>query len=111
MTATLWDQVVDALKDEYKLTEEWKTSARGRSLRLKRGERIIVYLIPSGSSLQANFVLGGRAVEAARKLPGPVVRLIDTAPRCAAGTGVRFEVKGPEDIAIVQRLARIKLDD
>jgi hypothetical protein len=43
------------------------------------------------------------------KLPQRVVKIIDEAPRYPEGTGVRFNVKGFKDIAIVKKLAAIKL--
>jgi len=50
-------------------------------------------------------------VEAARvsDLPAGAIRIIDSAKRYAEGTAVRIEVKGPADIAVVLRLAAIKL--
>jgi uncharacterized protein (UPF0218 family) len=38
-----------------------------------------------------------------------VIRIIDSAKRYAEGTGVRIDVNGPEDIAVVEKLAAIKL--
>ncbi len=107
----LWDQLVAVLKEEYKLVEEWNYSKKW-SLRLKRGKRNIVYLLPSPQAIQASFALGGKAVEQARKeLPPAVVQVIDAAPRYAEGTGVRLAVNEAADIAVIQKLARIKLEN
>ena len=75
------------------------------------GERAILYLSPCHGCFRASFALGGKAVEAARvsDLPAGAIRIIDSAKRYAEGTAVRIEVKGPADIAVVLRLAAIKL--
>jgi hypothetical protein len=43
-------------------------------------------------------------------LPRRVIKIIDTAPRYPEGTGVRLEVRGPRDVAIVKKLAVVKLE-
>ena len=57
------------------------------------------------------FVLGDRAVQAARQgdLPKPVLKAIDEAPRYAEGTGARLIVKGAKDLPAIRKLALIKL--
>ena len=110
----LWDELVDGLAKEHKLAREWNSYSKkaGWALRLKRGERNIVYLSPSRGAFRASFALGDKAVQAARAcgLPKPVIKLIQEAKRYAEGTAVRIDVNGPADIAIVKQLAAIKLD-
>jgi len=111
----VWDRLLAELAEEFDLvTWEWNSYSRkaGWSLRLKRGERNIVYLSPGRASFMASFALGDRAVRAAResKLPKAVVRIIDEAKRYAEGTAVRLEVGGPKDIAAIKRLVAIKLE-
>jgi hypothetical protein len=57
------------------------------------------------------FVLGDKAVEAARqsKLPKAVMKIIDEAPRYPEGTGVRLEIAARKDLAAVKKLAAVKL--
>ena len=57
------------------------------------------------------FVLGDRAVEAARQsnLPLSLVEAIEAAPHYAEGTGVVLFVRQKGDLAAVQRLVPIKL--
>src|ERR1035437_6387990 len=110
----LWDQLVTGLAQEYGVAvQEWNSYSRkaGWSLRLKRGERNIVYLSPGRGCFMASFALGDRAVRAAREsaLPKPVLQIIESAKRYAEGTAVRLEVSGPRDIAAVKKLAAIKL--
>lgn len=112
----LWDQLVTDLAQECSITiAEWNSysSKAGWSLRLKSAKRTIVYLSPWRGRFQASFALGDKAVEAARRsgLPKPVLRIISEARRYAEGTAVRIEVKGPKDVAIVKKLAAIKLEN
>ena len=110
----LWDELVDALAKEHKLAREWNSSSKklGWSLRLKRGERNIVYLSPSRGCFRASFALGDKAVHAAREsgLPQRAIKIINDAKRYAEGTAVRIDVNSREDISIVKKLAAIKLD-
>jgi hypothetical protein len=110
----VWDQLIAELASEHGLTtREWKSySAKyGWSLRLKRGKRTIVWLAPCAGFFQAIFILGGKALTAIRQtaLPARVLRVIDEAPKNPEGTGVRVAIKGAKDIAVVKKLAAIKL--
>jgi len=110
----LWDRLLVSLAEQHGIvTREWNSYSpkAGWSLRLKRGKRAILYLSPCRGCFRASFALGGKAVEAAREsgLPPRVIEIIDTARRYAEGTGVRVDVNRPADIAIVQKLAAIKL--
>jgi hypothetical protein len=112
----LWDKLVTDLADDHGIvTQEWKSTSPkyGWSLRLKREKRTIVYLSPSKNCFNASLVLGGRAVEAARrsKLPQAVLKAIDESLRYAEGTGVRLLVKQAREVAIVTKLAAIKLEN
>ena len=110
----LWDELVDDLAKEHKLAREWNCYSKkaGWSLRLKRGERNIVYLSPLRGGFRASFALGDKAVQAARQcgLPQRAIKIIDEAKRYAEGTAVRIDVNGPEDLPIVRKLAVIKLE-
>jgi hypothetical protein len=110
----LWDRLLAGLADRHNIvTREWNSYSpkAGWSLRLKRDKRTILYLSPCRGCFRASFALGGKAVEAARAsgLPPSVIRIIDSAKRYAEGTGVRIDVNGPADIAVVEKLAAIKL--
>ena len=60
----LWDRVCAGLQ----LPGEWHSYSKkaGWSMRLKRGERNIVYLIPGSGEFEVSMVFGDRAVAAAR---------------------------------------------
>jgi hypothetical protein len=112
-TADLWKQLVDWLAEQGVAEEEWKSSSPkyGWSLRLKLKKRTIVYLGPCAGCFRVAFVLGDRAVAAARQsgLAKSTLKLLDEAPRYAEGTGVRLMVKAPKDLAAIRKLALIKL--
>ena len=110
----VWDRLVGELTGECGLSaDEWGSSSpkAGWSLRLKRGERRIVYLSPWRGRFVAAFALGDRAVQAARaaRLPLRVKQIIDEAKRYAEGTGIRIEVSSPKDVPAVRKLVEIKL--
>jgi hypothetical protein len=114
---TLWDQLITSLQsEEFKVREsEWKCPAPkyGWSLRLKRGGRNIIYLIPAVGTFRVAFTLGKKAVSAAMAsdLPDGIKQVIKDAPVYPEGRGVRFEANSREDIAIVLKLARFKLEN
>jgi len=112
----LWDEIVVGMAEELGLTgSEWKSYGvkHGWALQLRRGKRNIVHLAPCEGSIRVLFILGDRAVAAARatKLGARAAKLIDDAPRYPEGTGIRLEVSRPRQISLVRKLARIKLDN
>jgi ketosteroid isomerase-like protein len=109
-----WDQLIATLVEQLSLDgKEWNSYSRraGWALRLQYRRRNIVYLSPCQGCFAASFALGDKAVAAARadKLPKSVVQIIDEAKRYAEGTAVRIEVRAAEDVAVVRKLAAIKL--
>lgn len=112
-TAEVWKQLLDWLAEQGVADQEWKSSSPkyGWSLRLKVKKRTIVYLGPCNGCFRVAFVLGDRAVAAARKsdLSKNALKLLDEAPRYAEGTGVRLMARASEDLADVRQLAIIKL--
>ena len=112
----LWERALAELASEHRLVvREWNSHSpkAGWSLRMKRRERNIVYLSPARGCFLASFALGDKAVEAARAsgLPQRVLKLIAAAKKYAEGTAVRIEVRTPEDVEVVTKLAGIKLDN
>ena len=103
---TLWDRLCAGLD----LATEWHSYSKkaGWSMRLKRGERNIVYLVPGNGEFEVALVLGDRAVAAARE--GGLASMVEGARRYAEGTAIRFGVKGVKDIATVKKLAAIKME-
>jgi len=102
----LWDRVRDGLE----LPAEWHSYSKkaGWSMRLKRGERNIAYLIPGSGAFEVSMVFGDRAVAAARHRG--LGAMFDGAKRYAEGTAVRVPVKGPRDLANVKKMVALKLE-
>ena len=111
--AEVWKQLLDWLAEQGVADQEWKSvSAKyGWGLRLKLKKRTIVYLGPCVGCFRVSFVLGDRALAAARQgnLSKSTLKLLDEAPRYAEGTGVRLMVKAPKDLAAIRKLTLIKL--
>lgn len=110
----LWDQLLADLATGHDVAiREWNSYSpkAGWALRLKRGKRNIVYLSPCQGCFLASFVLGGKAVEAARQggLPPRLIRMLDEAKRYPEGTVLRIRVSKPPDAALVTKLAALKL--
>ena len=113
-SAKVWNEFVNwIVKDVGATEQEWQSVSTkyGWALRVKRKKRTIVYLGPLEGCFRVAFVLGPRAVEAAREsdLPESVVKAINEAPRYAEGTGVRFVVSSTKDLAPLRTLVHIKL--
>ncbi len=113
---SLWDRLLTELADELQLPmRDWNSYSpkAGWSLRVKRGDRIILYLAPFQGSFRASFALGDKAVRAALAsgLPQPVIKLIEGAKKYAEGTAVRIDVAGAADIEVVKRLAKAKVEN
>ena len=106
----LWDELLTELALPI---QEWNSYSpkAGWSMKLKLKKRTIVYLAPCHGSFRVAFVLGDKAMEAARqlKLPKAVLKIIDEAPRYTEGTGVRLEIAARKDLAAVKKLAEVKL--
>jgi hypothetical protein len=113
-SAQPWRQLMDWLVTEQRIDEqEWKSISPkyGWSLRVKLKKRTIVYLGPCADCFRASFVLGDRAVAAARQasLPKSVLTAIDEARRYAEGTGLQLIVHRASDLPAIQKLVEIKL--
>lgn len=109
-----WYRLIASVTQEHEpVCELWHFggSKNGWILRLKRKERIILYMIPQAGGFLVAFVLGERAVERAfaAPLPATVRDLIDEAPRYAEGRGFRMPIRGDEDIRAVLQLAAAKM--
>jgi hypothetical protein len=109
-----WDQLLTCLAQELDVKDqEWKRHSPkwGWSLRVKRKARTVVWLSPRTGCFEVLFILGGKAMQAARqsRLPQRVTRVSDEAPKYPEGTGVRLEVKSARDLSTLMKLAEIKV--
>ena len=110
----VWDLFIAGLAEENGVdVREWSSYSlkAGWSLRLKRKKRTIVWLAPCQGCFRVAFILGDKAMKAAREceFPQRIVRILEEAPKYPEGTGVRITVKGDRDIAVLKKLAAIKL--
>jgi hypothetical protein len=109
----IWKQLVDWLAEQGVSGWEWKSSGakHGWSLRLKMKKRNIVYLAPCAGCFRVAFVLGNRAMEAARKcgLSKSAIQALDEATRYPEGAGVRLMVRSEGGLDAVKKLALAKL--
>ena len=101
----LWDKLLETLPECG--GHEWNSYSpkAGWALRVQKDGRNIVYLSPAHGAFVASFALGGRAVAEARAaglIAGPVKKY-------AEGTAVRIEVRTARDVAVVRKLAAIKM--
>jgi uncharacterized protein DUF3788 len=110
----LWDQLLSTLADQLGVDDQqWNCYSvkAGWALKVKRGERTILYLSPRRNCFLASFALGDKAVKAAlaTNLPASILKLIREAKRYAEGTAVRIEVKSASDLPVIMKLAELKL--
>ena len=108
-----WKTILEWLAEQGVPDQEWKSISPkyGWSLRPKLKKRTIVHLSPCTGCFCVVFLLGDKAVAAARQsdLSKDALKLIDEAKRYAEGTGIRLVVKQKKDLAAVRKLALIKL--
>jgi hypothetical protein len=109
----VWTQLIDAVADRIgPVSQTWGFTSKstGWGLRLRRKERIIVYMTPQNGKILVSFALGEKAVAAAKaaKLSPALLAAIDAAPSYAEGRGVRIEVSSSRQVAALAMVAEIK---
>jgi hypothetical protein len=112
--APLWVQLVARVSTTCSpVTELWSFAGAkfGWSLRLKRKDRIVLYMTPQHGRILAGVVLGEKAAGAAADsgLPAPVLALVEDAPRYAEGRGIRLPVATPGDVEAACMLVALKM--
>ena len=94
----LWEKLIADLH----LDPEWNSYSpkAGWSLKLKQKKRTILYLGPCEGSFRAAFVLGDKAIAAAKssELPKRVLKMVAEAKKYPEGWAVRFEEVAAEDL-------------
>lgn len=109
-----WYRLIEAIGENHPPVDQvWNYGGAtiGWTLRLKRNDRVIVYLIPQHGVFLAGLVLGERAIQNAESLqiPDHVRALLDAAPRYAEGRGFRVPVHSDDDLTAVVQLAAAKM--
>lgn len=113
-TFLVWKQLEKDICERYgPLSAEWAYSSpkTGWGLRLKGKKRAFIYMTPCKGYFLASFVLGEKAVAYSREsgLPASVLTVIEAAPKYAEGRGVRFQVKRPDDLSWLLKVAAAKM--
>jgi hypothetical protein len=107
----LWSDTLKTLADVAP-DQEWHSYSikAGWALKLKKKDRVIVYLSPRNGWFLASFALGEKAVQEAlqSKLSETTLKSIKAAKKYAEGTAVRIEVRTSSDISAVEKIAVIK---
>jgi uncharacterized protein DUF3788 len=111
-----WNDLVRDLTRECGITDkEWNcySPKAGWSLRLKQKKRNIVYLAPCQGSFRVAFILGDKAMKAAKNTPfgAKFAKFVTEAVRYPEGSAIRFEVTDRDDVAFVKQLAKIKIEN
>jgi hypothetical protein len=109
----IWDGIREHVRSAYKeINEEWKFYSRsaGWSLVVRSGKRTLFYFIPQNGYFKINFVLGGKAADAAQSsgLPAHILKMISEARPYAEGRSFMMDVKEKEDAGTAIRLMDIK---
>jgi hypothetical protein len=110
----LWEELVRHVCEKYPpVTEAWNHGGDkfGWSLRLKRKDRILLYMTPQLGQFLLGVVFGEPAAERAHEegLPEEVLELIDGAPRYGEGRGIRLPIRTEDDLETAMTLAALKL--
>jgi hypothetical protein len=105
--------VWERLLEELHFTPEWNSYSpkAGWSLKLKHKTRTVLYLTPCKECFHVSFVLGDKAITAAKSsdLSKRAIALIAEGKKYPEGTAVRFEAVTADDISAIKTLAQIKL--
>lgn len=110
---SLWDELLQQLADDLGVDgQEWNSYSKkaGWSLKVKRGDRTILYMIPCSGSFRIAFVLGDKAIKAALQSDPPqrMVQIIKEAKRYPEGNGITLEMVTAKDVPIIRKLAAAK---
>ncbi|MGZ8846103.1 MAG: DUF3788 family protein [Pyrinomonadaceae bacterium] len=108
-----WVRLIELVSNRIsRISQVWgfTSASTGWGLRLKRNDRVILYMTPREDHFLVSFALGEKAVAAARvrQLPTAVLKAIESAPKYAEGRGVRLEVRQAREVAALATLAEIK---
>lgn len=113
--APLWTELVAHVAGTCPPLEEvWSFAGAkfGWSLRLKRNDRVLLYLTPGEGRFLAGLVLGEKAVAAAAEkgLPPAVLGILSAAPKYAEGRGLRLTIEPGDDLEPLRGLVALKAD-
>ena len=112
--AGLWGRLIARVAQNHPpIAELWHFggSKYGWSLRLKRRDRIVLYLIPQRGHFLVGLVLGEKALEVIRQqdLPPEILAAIASSPRYGEGTGVRLPVATSRHVLAIEKMTAAKM--
>ena len=110
----LWTELLVGIRNLVSgSVEEWTYSGKkyGWSLRIAYKKRPIIRIKPQAGFVSAGVLYGSVAYDAAlaADLPSETLAALREAVAYPEGRGIRIEVRAPEDISLVVKLATIKL--
>lgn len=111
-----WDGLIAHMASQHDVTVlEWKSYSlkAGWAAGLKRGKRTILHLGPCQGCFRVLFILGDKALQAARQcgLSARALQTLDQAQKYPEGTGIRLLIRRPRDLPAVKKLAVVKLEN
>ena len=112
-TYIVWNELKDHVKNNYSsVNEEWKNYGKssGWVLLVKIKKRTLFYMIPKNGYFSLNFVLGGKAAEAAEEssLPEEIKEKIRSATPYVEGRSVLIDIRSPDQIGLMKLMMGIK---
>jgi hypothetical protein len=115
-TAGYWNRLHSSLEAQFgELVEDWKFYGQksGWILKLLRKKRNLFFITPQDGFFRVSFVFGDKAVAEVENsdLPDWVKKALRDARKYAEGRGLQIEVKTADDVDIVKKLVRIKVQN
>ena len=115
-TAEYWKGLRNDLEEEFgELIEDWKFYGQksGWTLKLLRKKRNLFFVSPQEGFFKIAFVFGDRAVAVVESsdLPESIKDALRKARKYAEGRGLQIEVISADDIEVVKKLVRIKVQN
>jgi hypothetical protein len=112
----VWEALVSGLAARHGVTtREWRSYSpkAGWALRVSRGRRTIVWLSPCDGRFHAGFILGDKALLAAKEMPlaARFRKALEEAVRYPEGNGVRLTVAKAADLPGLEKLAIAKIEN
>lgn len=111
--AGAWRVIVTRVDAQPGLARAWTFygAKHGWQLRVGKGKRSVLYLIPGHDRFTASLALSEAGLDALRaeRFPADLARAIEREKVVREGRPARIEVTGPDDAELALRLLAIKL--
>jgi hypothetical protein len=115
-TKPLWYQLKAHVKEIFpNIIEDWKHYGKnsGWTMKLLNKKRNLFFSYPGQGYFTVVFVFGDKAVSAAENssLPGEIIQTLKEAKKYAEGRGLQYAVKTLDDLDVVRKLLKIKIEN